>query len=242
MSASQAEHLAFRVEYGTKAVGRSGTVIGLCGKDCVILAVEKINFSNLYEDDAARRIFTIDSSIGMAAAGEWADAVVVADIARQEALTYRKQHEHPIPLKYLTGRVAGFIEAHIQCLVMRPFEVSIVLASWSEGKGPQLYQIEPCGVFSKYHACACGKFKHEARNAMLELSRDLETEELVKSAGAVIYKVHDALNDKNFVFEMGMVGNATNGRLCINPVEYTEMARMAGAAAREKEDGDDQLN
>lgn len=40
-------------------------MIGLRGKDGVVLAVEKLITSKLYEPDCGTRIFTIDTSIGM---------------------------------------------------------------------------------------------------------------------------------------------------------------------------------
>lgn len=41
------------------------TVVGLRGKDCVVLAVEKLVTSKLYEPGANRRIFNVDRHIGM---------------------------------------------------------------------------------------------------------------------------------------------------------------------------------
>lgn len=55
----------FQIEYAGKSVENSGTVIGLRGKDGVVLAVEKLITSKLYEPDSGTRIFTIDTSIGM---------------------------------------------------------------------------------------------------------------------------------------------------------------------------------
>lgn len=162
---------------------KSGTVIGLRGKDCVVLAVEKIISSQLYEEDTDGRIFTIEKNIGMAIAGLVADGNYVADIARQEAANFRQQFEHAIPLKHLCERVAGYIHAYTLYSAVRPFGLSIIFASWDEVEGPQLYKIEPSGSFFGYYACASGKAKQQAKTEMEKLKRDMETEELVKSAG-----------------------------------------------------------
>ncbi|EDW47165.1 GM20573 [Drosophila sechellia] len=89
LSASQfsPDGRVFQIDYASKAVEKSGTVIGIRGKDAVVLAVEKIITSKLYEPDAGGRIFTIEKNIGMAVAGLVADGNYVADIARQEAAT-----------------------------------------------------------------------------------------------------------------------------------------------------------
>nr|AAB82572.1 20S proteasome alpha7 subunit [Drosophila melanogaster] len=222
LSASQfsADGRVFQIDYASK-VEKSGTVIGIRGKDAVVLAVEKIITSKLYEPHAGGRIFTIEKNIGMAVAGLVADGNFVADIARQEAANYRQQFEQAIPLKHLCHRVAGYVHAYTLYSAVRPFGLSIILASWDEVEGPQLYKIEPSGSSFGYFACA-SKAKQLAKTEMEKLKTDMRTDELVESAGEIIYKVHDELKDKDFRFEMGLVGRVTGGLHLINPSELTE--------------------
>lgn len=244
LSASQfsPDGRVFQIEYATKAVAKSGTVIGLRGKDCVVLAVEKIICSKLYEDDAGGRLFTIERNIGMAIAGLLADGNFIADIARQEAANYRQQYEHTIPLEQLCERVAGYMHAYTLYSAVRPFGLTVIFGSWDEMQGPQLYKIEPSGSFYGYFCCASGKAKQQAKTEMDKLRFNMKAEELIKSAGEIIYKIHDELKDKDFRFEMGVVGKETNGQHCINPSVYTEMARNAGDAASKEEDSDNEIN
>lgn len=67
LSASQfsPDGKVFQVEYAQKAVENSGTVIGLRCANGVVLAVEKLVTSKLYEPGANKRIFNIDKHIGM---------------------------------------------------------------------------------------------------------------------------------------------------------------------------------
>lgn len=67
LSASQfsPDGRVFQVEYAQKAVENSGTVIGLRCSNGVVLAVEKLVTSKLYEPGANKRIFNIDRHIGM---------------------------------------------------------------------------------------------------------------------------------------------------------------------------------
>lgn len=67
LSASQfsPDGRVFQVEYAQKAVENSSTAIGLRGKDGVVIAVEKLVLSKLYDPGANKRIFHIDSHIGM---------------------------------------------------------------------------------------------------------------------------------------------------------------------------------
>ncbi|XP_017107075.2 proteasome subunit alpha type-3-like [Drosophila bipectinata] len=243
LSASQfsPDGRVFQIEYACKAVDKSGTVIGLRGKDCVVLAVEKIISSNLYEEDAGGRIFTIEKNIGMAIAGLLADGNYLADIARQEAANFRQQFDRTIPLSKLCERIASYMHAYTLYSAVRPFGLSIILSAWDETSGPELYKIEPSGSFVGYFSCASGKAKQQATTEMDKLKPNMAVEEVIKMAGEIIYKVHDELKDKDFRFDMGLVGKETNGQHCINPSVYTDFARKAGDAATNEDDSDNEM-
>lgn len=136
----------FQIEYAGKSVENSGTVIGLRGKDGVVLAVEKLITSKLYEPESGTRIFTIDTSIGMAISGMIADGRAIVDLARQEAANYRQQYDRPIPLRQLNDRLSSYFHAYTLYSAVRPFGVSVILASWTEETGPEMYMIDPSGV------------------------------------------------------------------------------------------------
>ncbi|XP_020810070.1 proteasome subunit alpha type-3-like [Drosophila serrata] len=222
-----------QVEYATRAVGNSFTAIGIRGKDAVVLAVDKIIRSSLYEPDADGRILTLERNIGMAMAGFTPDGHFVAEIARQEAANYRLRLHAGIPIKDLCERVASFVHANTMNGIHRPLGLSAILASWDAHAGPQLFRVDPDGSYREYYACAIGRGKPQA---MREFDRqdnmtNMETKELVKAAGEIIYKSHFDRQQRDFLFEMGIVGEATKGIHLINPTELTEMARFAGSEA-----------
>lgn len=186
LSASQfsPDGRVFQIDYASKAVEKSGTVVGLRGKDCVVLAVEKIVTSTLYEADAGARIFTIDKNIGLAIAGLLADGRYIVDIARQEAANYRQQFERTIPLKHLTERISAYVHAYTLYSAVRPFGVSVILSAWDEDQGPQLYKIEPSGSSFGYFACASGKAKQQAKTEMEKFNyTEMSTTDLVQNSG-----------------------------------------------------------
>lgn len=74
------------------------TTIALKGKDGVVLAVEKLVTSKLYEPGTNKRIFVIDRHITATVAGLLADARTIIERAREEARDYRSQYGCPIPL------------------------------------------------------------------------------------------------------------------------------------------------
>lgn len=77
LSASQfsPDGRVFQIDYAAKAIEQSGTVIGLRGKNGVVLAVEKIVRSPLYEEDSGARIYSIDKHIGIVSATEFESCI-----------------------------------------------------------------------------------------------------------------------------------------------------------------------
>ena len=243
MSASQfsPDGRVFQVEYANKAVENSGTVIGIRGKDGIVLAVEKLVTSKLYEKGASKRIFTVQGHVGVAVSGLLSDARSVVDTAQSEAKNYKQQYGHPIPIKYLKDRVAMYMHAYTLYSALRPFGASILLASWDELDGPELYCIEPSGSVLGYFGCSIGKAKQAAKTELEKLnSRDMLCKDLVKEAAKIIYSVHDEIKDKAFELELSWIGSFTNGKHELVPKELFDAAETyAKEALKQDSDSDD---
>lgn len=244
LSASQfsPDGRVFQVEYAMKAVENSGTIIGLKGKDGVVLAAEKLIMSKLHEPGTNRRIFNIDKHIGMAFSGLIADARQIVDIARREASNYRSQYSVSIPLKYLNDRVSMYMHAYTLYSAVRPYGCSVILASYEDGQ-PEMYSIDPSGVAYGYHGCATGKAKQSAKTEIEKLKlSNMTCRELVKEAAKIIYLVHDELKDKNFELELSWVCKESEGRHEKVPdnvfVEAERAAKQAMEADSESDNED----
>ena len=216
------------LEYANKAVENSGTALAIRGKDGVVFAVEKIVTSKLYEAGANRRIFNIDTHVGMAAAGLVTDARQLASIARDEASNYRQDYGSPVPLPQLTQRVSSYMHAYTLYSSVRPFGATAMLGSWSQDRGAELFCLEPSGISYGYWGCAAGKAKSNAKTELEKLKMmDMNCAELVKEAAKIIYmvsgeylcddiftldvEVHDEVKDKMFELELSWVGEFTAG-------------------------------
>jgi len=244
LSASQfsPDGRVFQIEYAEKAVENSGTAVGIRGKDGVVFAVEKIVTSKLYEKGANRRIFNIDTHVGMAAAGLIADARSLADIARDEASSYRSDYGSPISLPYLCQRTSVYMHAYTLYSSIRPFGANIILGSWNKEDGAQMYSMGPNGVGEGHWGCAAGKAKSNAKTELEKLKmKDMTCAELIKEAARIIYMVHDEVKDKMFELELSWVGEFSNGVHQRVPNDiHAEAEKFAKSALEEDSDSDDE--
>jgi len=233
----------FQIEYAHKAVENSGTAIALRGKDGVVFAVEKIVASKLHEKGANTRIFNVDRHVGMATSGLYPDARQLAETGRNEAANYRADYGSPIPLTYLSERVAMYMHAYTLYSAVRPYGATIMLGSYTEQHGPKLYSIDPSGTSYGFWGCAAGKAKQAAKTEIEKLDlKSMSCKDLINEAAKIIYMVHDEVKDKMFEMELSWVTKDTNGIHQKVPAKVLEAAENFAKAALEEDsdsDGDE---
>ncbi|XP_061854794.1 proteasome subunit alpha type-3 isoform X2 [Colius striatus] len=209
----------FQVEYAMKAVENSSTAIGIRCKDGVVFGVEKLVLSKLYEEGSNKRLFNVDRHVGMAVAGLLADARSLADVAREEASNFRSNYGYDIPLKHLAERVAMYVHAYTLYSAVRPFGCSLMLGSYDDDDGAQLYMIDPSGT---------------------SYMKEMTCRDIVKEVAKIIYIVHDEVKDKAFELELSWVGEITNGKHETVPKDIREEAeKYAKESLKEEDESDD---
>lgn len=136
----------------------------------------------------------------------------MATRARSEAVSHLDNYRFPAPVKTLADRVAYYVQAYTLYSSVRPFGVSAIIAGIDDTKGPQIYMIEPSGVFWGYNGCAVGKGRQLAKTEIEKLDLDnLTMKDAVDAAAKIIFKVHDDAKDKDFELELSWVGPESNG-------------------------------
>jgi len=212
-------------------------------KDGVVFGVEKLMTSKLYEPGTGKRIFNIDTHVGMAVAGLISDARQIVSLARDEAAYYRSVYGTPIPVKYLADRIAGYVHAYTLYSAYRPFGCSVLIGSFDKADGAELFMIEPSGVFYGFHGVAVGKAKQNAKTEVEKLKlENMTCREAIKEISRIIYVVHDEVKDKAFELELSWVGSDTEGLHKMVPREIaTEAEELAKKSLEEDSDSDNEL-
>jgi 20S proteasome subunit alpha 7 len=135
----------FQIEYAGKAVENSGTAIGICCKDGVVLGVEKLVEMKMMEEGTNQRIYNVDRHVGVAIAGWKPDSRQIVNLARKECKEYQDFYGSKIPGHVLCERLSAHMHYFTMYWHLRPLGCSVLLGVYDEKGKPSLWMIEPSG-------------------------------------------------------------------------------------------------
>ncbi|KAA8490590.1 Proteasome subunit alpha type-1 [Porphyridium purpureum] len=171
-----------QIEYAMEAVKQGSAVVGLRSATHVVLATLKRSSSELASNQ--RKLFEIDSHVGIAIAGLTADARVLTRFMRAECHNHQYVYETPMPLSRLVLAVADKSQVATQRASKRPFGVGLLVAGY-DTTGAHLYQTCPSGNYFEYEAFAIGARSQSAKTYLekhFESFAALSLEELCRHA------------------------------------------------------------
>nr|KJB55440.1 hypothetical protein B456_009G076300 [Gossypium raimondii] len=108
----------FQIEYASKAVDNSGTVIGIKCKDGIVMGVEKLIASKMMLPGSNRRILSVHRHSGMAVAGLAADGRQIVARAKSEATSYQRSVFIFLPyINFLNSALIMLLCFHLNVIV-----------------------------------------------------------------------------------------------------------------------------
>jgi 20S proteasome subunit alpha 1 len=83
---------------------------------------------------------------------------------RTEAADFKFDNGYFCPVQVLANRTADLAQVYTQQAFMRPYGVVTMLIGIDDELGPQLYKIDPAGMYQGFKATAAGVKEQEAIN------------------------------------------------------------------------------
>lgn len=242
----------FQVEYAQKAVENSGTAIGLKCSDGIVLIVEKPQVSKMLVAGSNRRIFNVDSHVGLAITGFSADGRQIVHRARDEAKDYFEFYGQKIVPLVLINRLGLYVHHFTRHGSLRPFGASALMASYDEDtKKPELYMVEPSGLALRYFGCSVGKgaqaAKTELEKVIVKFGEDgINCRQAIKELARILHTIRDPSKDKPFEIEIGWLCEESKFEFSLVPsalvTEADEASRIlvptTAAAAQESKESE----
>ncbi|EQC38707.1 20S proteasome subunit alpha 6 [Saprolegnia diclina VS20] len=172
-----------QIDYAMEAVKQGSACLGLRSATHVVLAgIKRVNAEQLA--DPQKKLFEIDSHMGMAIAGLTADARSLARFMRTECLNHKFVYGSALPVARLVADVADKKQECTQSYVRRPYGVGLLVAGVDKN-GPHLFQTCPSGNYYEYNAIAIGARSQSARTYLekhFETFPNSSKDDLIKHA------------------------------------------------------------
>ncbi|KAF7638778.1 Proteasome subunit alpha type [Meloidogyne graminicola] len=140
----------FQVDYAQEAVKKGSTAVGVKGKDCIVIGVEKKSVPVLQDDRTIRKIHKLDDHVMAAFAGLECRRSVSCE-------NYKLTLEDPVTLEHISRSIADLKHEYTQTTGRRPFGVSMIIGGFDPDGTPHLFISEPSGVYYELLAGSIGK-------------------------------------------------------------------------------------
>lgn len=184
----------FQIEYAIEAIKLGSTSLGIQTSEGVLIAAEKRLQSKLVDPGSVNKILEIDSHLGAVMSGMVADARILVEHARVEAQNHRFTYNEPMRVESCTLATCDLSlrfgeSGGKKKLLSRPFGVSLLIAGVDEN-GPQLWQTDPSGTYTKFDAQAIGAGAEAAQGIFVEqYHRSMTLKDAEKLALSILSQV-----------------------------------------------------
>jgi 20S proteasome subunit alpha 2 len=211
-----------QIEYALKAVENGETSIGIRYKNGIVLIVEKNIKSPLIDENSVRKIQHIAEHVGATYSGLSGDFRILLQFARKQSMKHTLTYEEPILMGSIARETGKVFQEFTQGGSVRPFGISILMAG-IDCDGPQLFQLDPSGVYHEWKATAIGK---NGSNAKLFLEKrykdDLDRDDAIQ-IGLLAMKegFEGILNNRNI--EIGYIETSDKKFKVINQREIADI-------------------
>jgi 20S proteasome subunit alpha 6 len=143
-----------------EAVKQGSAAVGLKSKTHALVCAVQRSSSAL--SSFQKKVFEIDSHMGIAIAGLTADARVLCKFMRNECMNYKFIYETSLPAQRLVTKIADKSQIATQRYGRRPYGVGLLVCSYDQ-TGAHLFETCPSGNLFDWKAQAIGNRAQSAK-------------------------------------------------------------------------------
>ena len=231
----------YQIEYATKKIESSSTVLGIIFNDGVVIVSEKIKESRAIVSGSNPTIYSIAKHIGIGICGLLPDGRNIVSRAKLEASTYFKNYGIPISGQILAERLSIYVHAHTCHWGARPFGCCVFISSYDTDKKFHLYMLENNGNFFEYFACAEGKGRQIVKATMEKDNfeiRNCNINEGLKKVLKIIIKSYEGEKETEYDVGVISVGNGYQHDVIHKDFVQEEVKKLKDEIKAEKMDVD----
>ena len=231
----------YQIEYATKKIDNSSTVLGIIFQDGVVLVSEKIKESRAIVSGSNPTIYSVAPHIGIAICGLLPDGRNIVSRAKLEASSYLKNYGIPISGQILTERLSTYVHAHTCHWGARPFGCCVFISSYDTDKKYHLFMLENNGNFFEYYATANGKGRQIVK-ATIEKDnfaiRECNINEGLKKVLKIIIKSYEGEKETEYDVSVISTGNNNQHEVINKNFIQEEVTKLKEEVKNEKMDVD----
>ena len=231
----------YQIEYATKKIENSSTVLGIIFNDGVVIVSEKIKESRAIVSGSNPTIYSIAKHIGIGICGLLPDGRNIVSRAKLEASSYLKNYGIPISGQILAERLSIYVHAHTCHWGARPFGCCVFISSYDADKKFHLYMLENNGNFFEYFACAEGKGRQIVKATMEKDNfeiRNCNINEGLKKVLKIIIKSYEGEKETEYDVGVISVGNGYQHDVIHKDFVQEEVKKLKDEIKAEKMDVD----
>jgi 20S proteasome subunit alpha 7 len=213
----------YQIEYATKKIENSSTVLGIIFRDGVVLVSEKIKESKAIVPGSNPTIYSVAKHIGIAICGLLPDGRNIVSRAKLEASSYFKNYGVPISGQILAERLSIYVHAHTCHWGARPFGCCVLISSFDTDNKYHLFMLENNGNFFEYFACANGKGRQIVKATMEKdnfVIRENNIAEGLKKVLKIIIKSYEG--EKETEYDVGVISSGNNNQHDVIDKKYIQ--------------------
>jgi len=176
----------YQVEYAFKAINSTNlNAVAIKGLDTACVVAQKKVPDKLIDPLTVTSMYSLTERIGAAVVGMIPDGRSQVQRARYEAGKWKYRNGSDITADMLAKRMADINQVYTQNAEMRPLGCSMIIISYDDEHGPQVYKTDPAGYFCSFRGCCIGPKQQQANGFLekkLKKKQDGSYDETVQSA------------------------------------------------------------